>query len=77
VSEIPETRRPEVIRLVLQELGTPGAIAMAELAKISTAVQWHTGTAVAPGAQRSQSGGICCSAQDDGGAVIGDLAAAG
>lgn len=49
VSEIPETHRPEVIRLVLQELGTPGALAVAELTKIRTAIQRRTGTAVAPG----------------------------
>jgi WD40 repeat protein len=49
VHEIPETHRPEVIRLVLQELGTPGAIAVAELAKIRTAIQRRTGTTVAPG----------------------------
>jgi WD40 repeat protein len=51
VAEIPETNRPEVIRLVLQELGTPGALAVAELAKIRAAVQRRTGTAVAPGAR--------------------------
>ena len=52
VDEIPETRRPEVIRLVLQTLGTPGALAMAELAKITGAIQRRTGTTVAPGAMR-------------------------
>lgn len=51
VSEIPETRRPEVIRLVLQEMGTLGAIAVAELAKIRAAIQRRTGTAAAPGAR--------------------------
>jgi hypothetical protein len=51
VSEIPETHRPEVIRLVLQEMGTPGALAVAELAKIRAAIQRRTGTAVAPGAR--------------------------
>jgi WD40 repeat protein len=51
VSEIPETRRPEVIRLVLQEMGTPAAIAVAELAKIRAAIQRRTGTAAAPGAR--------------------------
>jgi WD40 repeat protein len=51
VSEIPETYRPEVIRLVLQELGTPGAIVVAELTKIRTAIQRRTRTAVAPGAR--------------------------
>ena len=51
MSEIPETHRPEVIRLVLQELGTPGAIAVAELTKIRAAIQRRTGTAVAPGAR--------------------------
>ncbi|GAB4392406.1 MAG: hypothetical protein Tsb0032_07930 [Kiloniellaceae bacterium] len=50
VHEIPETRRPEVIRLVVQEMGTPGAIAVAELAKIREAIQRRTGTA-APGAR--------------------------
>ena len=48
VDEIPETRRPEVIRLVLQEMGTPGALAVAELTKIRTAIQRRTRTAVAP-----------------------------
>jgi uncharacterized caspase-like protein len=51
VDEISETRRPEVIRLVLQELGTPGALAVAELTKIRTAIQRRTSTAVAPGAR--------------------------
>jgi WD40 repeat protein len=51
VSDIPETRRPEVIRLVLQELGIRGAIAVAELTKIRTAIQRRTGTAIAPGAR--------------------------
>lgn len=50
VSDIPETRRPEVIRLVLQQMGTPGAIAVAELAKIRAAIQRRTGAA-APGAR--------------------------
>jgi hypothetical protein len=48
VAEIPETHRPEVIRLVLQTLGTPPAIAVAELAKIRATIQRRTGTAVAP-----------------------------
>lgn len=51
VSEIPETRRPEVIRLVLQEMGTPGAIAVAELNKIRNAILRRTGTNDAPGAR--------------------------
>jgi hypothetical protein len=51
VADIPETRRPEVIRLVLQELGTPGAIARAELTKIRTAIQRRARTAVPPGAR--------------------------
>jgi WD40 repeat protein len=51
VDEIPETHRPEVIRLVLQELGTHGALAVAELTKIRTGIQRRTGTAVAPGAR--------------------------
>jgi WD40 repeat protein len=51
IEEMPETYRPEVIRLVLQELGTPGALAVAELTKIRTAIQRRTGTTVAPGAR--------------------------
>jgi WD40 repeat protein len=51
VADIPETHRPEVIRLVLQEMGIPGALAVAELAKIRAAIQRRTGTAVAPGAR--------------------------
>jgi WD40 repeat protein len=51
VSEIPETHRPEVIRLVLQQMGTPGAIAVAELTKIRDAIKQRTGTSTAPGAR--------------------------
>jgi WD40 repeat protein len=51
VSEIPETHRPEVIRLVLQQMGTPGAIAVAELTKIREAIKQRTGTSTAPGAR--------------------------
>lgn len=51
VHEIPETNRPEVIKLVLQEMGTPGAIAVAELAKIRTAVLRRTRAVTAPGAR--------------------------
>jgi hypothetical protein len=51
VSAIPETHRPEVIRHVLPQLGTPGAIAVAELAKISRAIQHATGSDVPPGAR--------------------------
>ena len=48
---IPETHRPEVIRHVLPQLGTPGALAVAELAKVRAAVQRATGAGVAPGAR--------------------------
>ena len=47
VSAIPETHRPEVIPHVLPQLGTAGAIAVAELAKIRDAVQRATGSDVA------------------------------
>ena len=47
VSAIPETYRPEVIPHVLPQLGTAGAIAVAELAKIRAAVQRATGSDVA------------------------------
>lgn len=51
VSAIPETHRPEVIPHVLPQLGTPGALAVAELAKIRGAVQRATGSDAAPGAR--------------------------
>ncbi len=51
VSEIPETHRPEVIRHVLPQMGTAGALAVAELAKIRGAVQRATGSDVTPGAR--------------------------
>ena len=51
VSAIPETHRPEVIPHVLPQLGTAGAIAVAELAKIRAAVQRATGSDVPPGAR--------------------------
>ena len=51
VSAIPETFRPEVIPHVLPQLGTAGAIAVAELAKIRAAVQRATGSDVPPGAR--------------------------
>jgi hypothetical protein len=51
VSAIPQTHRPEVIPHVLSQLGTAGAIAVAELAKIRAAVQFATGSDVAPGAR--------------------------
>jgi WD40 repeat protein len=49
VSEIPRNHRPEVIRLVLQELGTFGAFGRVELTETRAAVQRRTGTAVPPG----------------------------
>jgi WD40 repeat protein len=49
VAEIPETYRPEAIRLVLQTLDTPRAIGLAILAEVRAAVQRRTGAAVAPG----------------------------
>jgi DNA-binding beta-propeller fold protein YncE len=49
VAEIPGTHRPAVIRLVLQEGGTKGAIGVAELAEIRAAIQRRTGAAVPPG----------------------------
>ena len=51
VAAIPETHRPEVIRHVLPQIGTPGALAVTELAKIRAAVQRATGADVAPGAR--------------------------
>ena len=51
VSAITETHRPEVIPHVLPQLGTAGAIAVAELAKIRAAVQRETGSDVPPGAR--------------------------
>jgi Caspase domain len=51
VAEIPETYRPEAIRLVLQTLDTPRAIGLAILAEIRAAIQRRTGAAVAPGAR--------------------------
>ncbi len=51
VEAIPETCRPEVIRHVLPQLGTAGAIAVTELAKIRGAVQRATGADVTPGAR--------------------------
>ena len=51
VSEIPETNRPEVIRHVLPQMGTPGALAVTEMAKIRGAVRRATGSDIAPGAR--------------------------
>jgi hypothetical protein len=51
VAEIPETYRPEAIRLILQTLDTPRAIGLAILAEVRAAVQRRTGAAVAPGAR--------------------------
>jgi hypothetical protein len=51
VAEIPETYRPEAIRLMLQTLDTPRAIGLAILAEIRAAVQRRIGAAVAPGAR--------------------------
>jgi uncharacterized caspase-like protein len=51
VAEIPETYRPEAIRLVLQTLDTPRAIGLAILAEMRAAIQRRTGAAVAPGAR--------------------------
>ncbi len=51
VDVIPETYRPDVIRHVLPQMGTPGALAVTELAKIRGAVQRATGADVAPGAR--------------------------
>jgi hypothetical protein len=51
VAEIPETYRPEAIRLMLQTLDTPRAIGLAILAEVRTAIQRRTGAAVAPGAR--------------------------
>lgn len=51
VSEIPETYRPEAIRLMLQTLDTPRAIGLAVLAEMRAAVQRRTGAALAPGAR--------------------------
>ena len=39
VHDIPETHRPEAIPHVLPQLGTPGALAVAEMAKVRSAVQ--------------------------------------
>jgi len=51
VAEIPETYRPEAIRLMLQTLDTPRAIGLAILAEARAAIQRRTGAAVAPGAR--------------------------
>lgn len=51
VSEIPETHRPEVIRHVLPQMGTAGALAVTELAKMRGAVRRATGSDVTPGAR--------------------------
>jgi WD40 repeat protein len=51
VAEMPETYRPEAIRLMLQTLDTPRAIGLAILAEVRAAVQRRTGAAVAPGAR--------------------------
>jgi uncharacterized caspase-like protein len=51
VAEIPETYRPEAIRLMLQTLDTPRAIGLAVLAEMRAAIQRRTGTAMAPGAK--------------------------
>jgi WD40 repeat protein len=51
VAEIPETYRPEAIRLMLQTLDTPRAIGLAILAEVRAAIQRRTGAAVAPGAR--------------------------
>lgn len=51
VSAIPETHRPEVIKRVLPQLGTAGAIAAAELEKIRGAIQSATRAPVPPGAR--------------------------
>ena len=51
VSEIPETNRPEVIRHVLPQMGTAGALAVTEMAKIRNAVRRATGSDIAPGAR--------------------------
>ena len=51
VAEMPETYRPEAIRLVLQTLDTPRAIGLAILAEVRAAIQRRTGAAVAPGAR--------------------------
>lgn len=51
VSEIVETHRPEVVRLVLQEMGTGDAIKVVELAKIREAIKRRTGAKAAPGAR--------------------------
>ncbi|HEX8124985.1 MAG TPA: caspase family protein [Allosphingosinicella sp.] len=51
VWKIAGTHRPDVIPHVLPQLGTPGALALAELAKIRGAVQRATVADVAPGAR--------------------------
>ena len=51
VHEIPETNRPEAIRLMLQTLDTPRAIGLAVVAEIRAAVQRRTGSVVPPGAR--------------------------
>jgi uncharacterized caspase-like protein len=51
VSDIPQTNRPEVLPHVLPQMGTAGALAVAELAKIRGAVQRATRATVAPGAR--------------------------
>ncbi len=51
VAEIPETYRPEAIRLMLQTLDTPRAIGLAILTEVRAAIQRRTGAVVAPGAR--------------------------
>jgi hypothetical protein len=51
VSEIPGSRRPEAIPLVLQTLDTPRAIGLAELNVMREETRRRTGAAVAPGAR--------------------------
>jgi Caspase domain len=48
VEEIPDTYEPEVIRHVLQKMGTWGAREEARRTKIKAALERRTGTAVAP-----------------------------
>lgn len=51
VSQVAGTLRPDVIPLVLNHLGTAGALAAADLSSIRANVQKATGSPVAPGAQ--------------------------
>jgi WD40 repeat protein len=51
VSEIPRSRRPEAIRLVLQTLDIDRAIGLAERTEMRAEVQRRTGSAVPPGAR--------------------------